>query len=50
MIVIVIMSTVVIVRRHTDQHADGNDCSDGVDYDATIGMWHGDRESSEADG
>ena len=50
MIVIEIMSTVIIVRRHTDQHADGNDCSDGVDHDATIGMSHGGRETSEADG
>ena len=50
MIVIAIMSTVIIVSRHTDQHGDGNDCSDGVDHDATIVVWHGDREISEADG
>ena len=49
-IVIEIISIVIIACRPTDQHGDGNDCSGGVDHDATTQMWHGDCEISEADG
>ena len=49
-IVIDIMSTFIIGCRYTDEHGDGNECSDDVNHEATMVMWHGVREISEADG